>query len=273
MSHSIQLSDGSHLYYKDWGSGPVVVFSHGWPLSSDAFEDQMLFLANQGFRTIAFDRRGHGRSCQPWNGHNIDQYAQDLHEAIEQLKLDEITLVGHSTGGAVVTRYTTRFGQGKVKKLVLLASVTPLMIKRDDHPEGVEAKVFDDIRDQVLSNRSDFYLSFAKTFYGYDKLLNKTSEGIIQNFWRIAMQGSIKAQYDCVSAFSETDLRQDLHQIHIPTLVLYGDADTIVPPEVCSQAALKILSNGREKVIQGAPHGLCSTHKNEVNQALLEFLN
>jgi non-heme chloroperoxidase len=136
MSHSIQLSDGSHLYYKDWGSGPVVVFSHGWPLSSDAFEDQMLFLANQGFRTIAFDRRGHGRSCQPWNGHNIDQYAQDLHEAIEQLKLDEITLVGHSTGGAVVTRYTTRFGQAKVKKLVLLASVTPLMIKRDDHPAG-----------------------------------------------------------------------------------------------------------------------------------------
>ena len=271
MTHSIQLSDGSHLYYKDWGSGPTIIFSHGWPLSSDAFEDQILFLANHGFRTIAFDRRGHGRSCQPWEGHHINQYAQDLHEAIEQLKLDEFSLVGHSTGGAVVTRYTTRFGQAKVKKLVLLASVTPLMIKREDHPEGVERKVFDEMRENVLKNRNDFYLDFAKKFYGYDKLLNKSSEGVIQNFWRIGMQGSIKAQHDCIAAFSETDLRSDLSQIQIPTLVLYGDADVIVPPEVCSQGALKLLPNGIEKAISGAPHGLCTTHKDEVNPVLLEF--
>ena len=272
MTHSVTLTDGSHLYYKDWGEGPVVVFSHGWPLSSDAFEDQMLFLAERGFRTIAFDRRGHGRSCQPWQGHHIDQYAQDLHEAIEQLKLTEFSLVGHSTGGAVVTRYTTKFGQNKVKKLVLLASVTPLMIQRDDHPDGVEKKVFDEIREGVLQNRNDFYLDFAKKFYGYDKLLNKSSTGVMQNFWRIAMQGSIKAQYDCIAAFSETDLRPDLPQIQQPTLVLYGDTDVIVPPEVCSQAALKLLPHATEVCIQGAPHGLCTTHKDEVNQALIKFL-
>ncbi|WP_349927511.1 alpha/beta hydrolase [Acinetobacter sp. A1-4-2] len=249
-----------------------MVFSHGWPLSSDAFEDQMLFLAEHGYRVIAFDRRGHGRSSQPWAGHNIDQYAQDMHQLIEYLGLTEFALVGHSTGGAVVTHYTAKYGQHKVTKLALIAAVTPLMIKRDDYPDGVDSDVFDEMRANLLANRADFYLDFAKAFYGYDKLLNKTSEGIIQNFWRIAMQGSIKAHYDCIHAFSETDLRDDLTQITVPTLVLYGTADDIVPPGICSQQTVKLLKQGVEEQIKGAPHGLCTTHKNEVSFALKEFL-
>jgi len=268
----LTTTDGTSIYYKDWGEGPVVVFSHGWPLSSDAFEDQMLFLAEHGYRVIAFDRRGHGRSSQPWAGHNIDQYAQDMHQLIEHLGLTEFALVGHSTGGAVVTRYTAKYGQHKVTKLALIAAVTPLMIKRDDHPDGVDSDVFDEMRANLLANRADFYLDFAKSFYGYDKLLNKTSEGVIQSFWRIAMQGSIKAHYDCIHAFSETDLREDLTRITVPTLVLYGTADDIVPPEICSRQTVKLLKNGVEEQIKGAPHGLCTTHKNEVSFALKEFL-
>ena len=272
MAQMLTTTDGTSIYYKDWGEGPVVVFSHGWPLSSDAFEDQMLFLAEHGYRVIVFDRRGHGRSSQPWAGHNIDQYAQDMHQLIEHLGLTEFALVGHSTGGAVMTRYTAKYGQHKVTKLALIAAVTPLMIKRDDYPDGVDSDVFDEMRANLLANRADFYLDFAKAFYGYDKLLNKTSEGIIQNFWRIAMQGSIKAHYDCIHAFSETDLRDDLTQITVPTLVLYGTADNIVPPEICSQQTVKLLKQGVEEQIKGAPHGLCTTHKNEVSFALKEFL-
>ena len=271
MSQMLTTKDGTSIYYKDWGSGAVVVFSHGWPLSSDAFEDQMLFLAEHGYRVIAFDRRGHGRSSQPWAGHTIDQYAEDLHQLVEHLNLDHFALVGHSTGGAVVTRYTAKYGQQKVTKLALIAAVTPLMIKRDDYPDGVDPEVFDEMRANLLDNRADFYLDFAKKFYGYDKLLNKNSEGVVQNFWRIAMQGSIKAHYDCIEAFSETDLREDLKQITVPTLVLYGTADEIVPPEICSQQALKLLKYGVEEKIKGAPHGLCTTHKNEVSFALKQF--
>ena len=271
MSHYFRTSDGTDLYYKDWGTGPAIIFSHGWPLSSDAFEDQMNFLAQHGFRCIGLDRRGHGRSAQSWTGHTIEQYAQDLHELVEHLELDQVHLVGHSTGGAVVTRYTTRYGHDKVTKLVLLASVTPLMIQRDDFPNGVDPHVFDDMREQILANRSDFYLDFARKFYGYTGLFQKSSEGNIQNFWRIAMQGSLKAHYDCIAAFSETDLRADLEQIEALTLVLYGDKDEIVPPDVCSDQALSLLKFSLEKCIEGAPHGLCSTHKNQVNNALLEF--
>ncbi|WP_313738274.1 alpha/beta hydrolase [Acinetobacter sp.] len=272
MTQMLTTTDGTSIYYKDWGNGPVVVFSHGWPLSSDAFEDQMLCLAEHGYRVIAFDRRGHGRSSQPWTGHTIDQYAQDMHQLIEHLGLTEFALVGHSTGGAVVTRYTAKYGQNKVTKLALIAAVTPLLIWRDDNPHGVDPDIFDEMRANLLDNRADFYLDFAKQFYGYDKLLNKTSEGVIQNFWRIAMQGSIKAHYDCIHAFSETDLREDLKQITIPTLVLYGTADEIVPPEICSQQTVKLLQQGVEEQIKGAPHGLCTTHKNEVSFVLKEFL-
>lgn len=267
-----QAADKTPLYYKDWGKGQPVLFSHGWPLTIDAFEDQMLFLANQGYRTVGFDRRGHGRSGQPWDGHYIDQYADDLHEFIEFLDLNNIVLVGHSTGGAVVTRYLSKYGSTRVSKLVLLSAVTPLMIKREDHPEGVSQDVFDDMREQSLVNRADFYLKFSKKFFGFDKLLHKTSEGLCQSFYQQAMQGSIKAQYECIAAFSETDLREDLKMIGVPVLVLYGDQDEVVPPEVCSQVAVRLLPQAQEVRISGAPHGLCSTHKDEVNQALLNFI-
>ncbi|EET82154.1 alpha/beta fold hydrolase [Acinetobacter radioresistens] len=268
----IQTTDGTYLYYKDWGEGLPIIFLHGWPLSSDAFEDQMLFLANQGFRTLAYDRRGHGRSSQPWEGHNMDQYAKDLADFIEQLNLKDIILVGHSTGGGVAARYLKNYGTGLTKKLVLLASVTPLLIERDDNPNGVSKTVFDDMRDQLLNNRSDFYLTFSKKFYGFNKLLTKTSEGLCQSFFMQAMQGSIKAHYDCIAAFSETDQRDDLKAIDIPTLVLYGDQDEIVPPEVSSLEAVKLLTHAQKIEISGAPHGLCSTHKDEVNQALHNFI-
>lgn len=273
MGQYLQLQDGTALYYKDWGSGPAVIFEHGWPLSSDAFEDQMLFLAQHGFRVIAMDRRGHGRSSQPWQGHTIDQYVEDLHALIEHLQLDVLHLVGHSTGGAVVARYTAKYGQHQVQKLALIAAVTPLMIQRDDHPQGVPVEVFDEMRANVLTNRADFYLDFSKKFYDYDRTPSKSSDGVLQNFYRIAMQGSIKAHYDCIAAFSETDLREDLRQIQVPTLVLYGDEDEIVPPEICSEAAVKILAHAQAQVIQGAGHGLCTTHKNEVSFALHSFLN
>lgn len=273
MAQYLQLADGSVLYYKDWGTGPVVLLEHGWPLSSDAFEDQMLFLAEHGFRVIAMDRRGHGRSSQPWQGHSIDQYVEDLKALIEHLQLNALHLVGHSTGGAVVARYTAKYGQGQVKKLALIAAVTPLMLQHDDHPQGVPIEVFDEMRANLLTNRADFYLDFSKKFYGYDKTPAKSSEGVMQAFYQIAMQGSIKAHYDCIAAFSETDLRSDLSQIQVPTLVLYGDEDEIVPPEICSQAALKLLPQGQEQVIKGAAHGLCTTHKNEVSFALQRFLN
>lgn len=268
----IQTTDGTYLYYKDWGEGLPIIFLHGWPLSSDAFEDQMLFLANQGFRTLAYDRRGHGRSSQSWEGHSMDQYAKDLAEFIEQLNLKDIILVGHSTGGGVAARYLKNYGTSLIKKLVLLASVTPLLIERDDNPNGVSKKVFDDMRSELLSNRSDFYLTFSKKFYGFNKLLSKTSEGLCQSFFMQAMQGSIKAHYECIAAFSETDQRDDLRAIDIPTLVLYGDQDEIVPPEVSSLEAVKLLIHAQKIEISGAPHGLCSTHKDEVNKALHSFI-
>lgn len=269
---NFKTKDNTNLYYKDWGSGQPVIFLHGWPLSSDAFEDQMLFLANQGYRALACDRRGHGRSEQTWKGHCIEQYADDLNDFIEELNLNNIILVGHSTGGAVVSYYLKKYGSIKISKIALLAAVTPLMIQKEDHPNGVPQKVFDEMREQLLVNRADFYLGFAKKFLGFDKLLTKTSEGLCQSFYQQAMQGSIKAQYDCIAAFSEIDLREDLKTIGVPVLVVYGDADEIVPPDICSKAAVKLLPQVKEICIAGAPHGLCSTHKDEVNQVLLKFL-
>lgn len=268
----IRTPDDTLLYYKDWGEGQPIVFLHGWPLSSDAFEDQMLYLSNCGYRTLAYDRRGHGRSSQPWQGHHMDQYADDLAQFIQQLDLQDVILVGHSTGGGVAARYLRNHGTQQVSKLVLLASVTPLLIEREDHPDGVSKSVFDDMREQLLKNRSDFYLDFSKKFYGFNKLFHSTSEGLCQSFWMQAMQGSNKAHYDSIAAFSETDQREDLQQIDLPTLVLYGDADEVVPPKVSSKEAIKLLSQAEEVEISGAPHGLCSTHKDEVNQTLLAFI-
>ncbi|BDH46895.1 alpha/beta hydrolase [Salmonella enterica subsp. enterica serovar Choleraesuis] len=268
----LKLNDGTQLFYKDWGSGQPVVFSHGWPLSSDAFEDQMLFLADNGYRVIAHDRRGHGRSSQPWGGHNMDQYADDLAQLVEALDLHDAVHVGHSTGGGEVARYIGRHGTKRVAKAVLIGAVPPIMIKTDFNPHGLDRSVFDDIRANVLNDRSQFFKDLPEVFYGYNRPGVSTSEGLRDSFWLQGMQGSIKALYDCVKAFSETDQREDLRNMTIPTFVIYGDDDQIVPPVSSSVQALKLLPQGSELVIEGASHGVCSTHKAVINEALLKFI-
>lgn len=268
----LKLKDGTSLYYKDWGEGQPVVFSHGWPLSGDAFEDQMFFLASHGYRVIAHDRRGHGRSSQPWDGHNMDQYADDLAELTAALDLQDAVHVGHSTGGGEVARYIARHGTDRVAKASLIGAVPPIMIKTDFNPDGLPKTVFDGIREGVLKDRSSFFKDLPTAFYGFNREGAQASQGLKDSFWLQGMQGSIKALYDCVKAFSETDQREDLKKMTIPTLVIYGDDDQIVPPASSSEAASKLLPNATVKVYPGAPHGLCSTHKNQINQDLLSFL-
>lgn len=268
----LKLKDGTQLFFNDWGQGQPVVFSHGWPLSGDAFEDQMFFLAENGYRVIAHDRRGHGRSSQPWEGHHMDQYADDLAELTAALDLKEAFHVGHSTGGGEVARYIARHGTSRVAKAALIGAVPPIMIKTDFNPDGLPKEVFDGIREGVMNDRSAFFQDLPRTFFGFNRAGAKVSQGLIDSFWRQGMQGSVKALYDCIQAFSETDQREDLKKMTIPTLVIYGDDDQIVPPKSSSEAAIKLLPDPTVKVYPGASHGLCSTHKKQVNDDLLAFL-
>jgi len=270
--NTITTKDGTQIYYKDWGRGQPVVFSHGWPLTSDAFEDQMFFLSSRGYRCIAHDRRGHGRSSQPWNGNDLDTYADDLATLIEKLDLKDAILVGHSTGGGEVVRYIGRHGSKRVAKAVLIGAVPPLMLKTAANPGGLPIEVFDGQRANVLADRSQFWKDLSLPFYGYNRPGAKISEGVRESFWLQGMMAGLPASYFCIKAFSETDLTEDLKKIDVPTLFLHGDDDQIVPIADSSMLAVKLVKKGTLKVYKGAPHGMCTTHKDMVNADLFEFI-
>jgi non-heme chloroperoxidase len=268
---TITTKDGTRIYYKDWGAGQPVVFSHGWPLSADAWEDQMFFLANRGYRCIAHDRRGHGRSSQPWNGHDMDTYADDLAALVQALDLHDAIHVGHSTGGGEVARYIGRHGTQRVAKAVLIGAITPLMLKTDANPGGTPREAFDKIRASVLADRAHFFKALATPFYGVDRIGAKVSQALCDFFWLQGMMGGLNAEYECIKVFSETDLTPDLKKLDVPTLVLHGDDDQIVPIADSAQRTAKLVKNAQLKIYKGAPHGLCSTHKTQVNEDLLAF--
>jgi non-heme chloroperoxidase len=265
--------DGTEIYYKDWGTGPAVVFSHGWPLSSDAWEDQMIFLASRGFRTIAHDRRGHGRSSQPWSGNDMNTYADDLAELIEALDLKDATLVGHSTGGGEVARYIGRHGTSRVAGAVLVSAVPPQMVKSPTNPGGLPMEVFDGIRAAVLKDRSQFFKDLTDPFFGFNRKGATVSQGAKDAFWLQGMLGGLKNEFDCIKQFSETDFTDDLKKFDVPTLVLHGDDDQIVPIDAAGKAAAALVPGATLKVYPGGAHGIPTTAKDQVNADLLAFLN
>lgn len=269
---TITVKDGTQLYYKDWGTGQPVVFSHGWPLSADAFEDQMQYLARRGYRCIAHDRRGHGRSSQPWNGNDMDTYADDLAELVQSLDLRNAIHIGHSTGGGEVARYVARHGTSRVAKVVLISSVPPLMVKTAANPGGLPSDVFDEIRANVLADRSKFWKDLSMAFYGYNRPGAKISEGVRDSFWLQGMMAGLPAAYYCIKAFSETDQTEDLKKIDVPALIIQGDDDQIVPFSNAGQLQSELIKGATLRVFKGAPHGLCTTHKEQVNEELLVFL-
>ena len=269
---TIITKDGTHIYYKDWGSGQPVVFSHGWPLNADAWESQMVYLASNGYRCIAHDRRGHGRSSQPWNGNEMDTFADDLSALIDTLDLKGTTLVGHSMGGGEVARYIGRHGTKRIARAVLVAAVPPLMLKTDANPGGLPITVFDGIRAGVAADRSQFFKDLTTPFFGVNRPGAKVSQGVRDAFWFRGMQGGLKNELDCIKAFSETDFTGDLRKFDVPTLIIHGDDDQIVPIGASAHGSSKLVKNATLKVYPGGSHGLADTHKGELNADLLAFL-
>jgi len=269
---TITTKDGTEIYYKDWGEGPVVTFSHGWPLSSDAWDGQMLFLAQNGFRAVAHDRRGHGRSSQASSGNDMNGYADDLAAVIEALDLTDATLVGHSTGGGEVTRYIGRHGTGRVAKAALISAVPPIMVKSDANPEGLPIEVFDGMRASLATDRSQFYKDLAVQFYGANRPGAKVTQGVLDQFWLWSMQSGLKNAYSSIKAFSETDFTEDLQKFDVPTLVLHGEDDQIVPVKDSARKSARLIKGAQEIYYPGAPHGLTATLQDQFNADLLTFL-
>ena len=268
---TITVKDGTQIFYKDWGSGQPIVFSHGWPLSADDWDGQMLFFGQRGYRVIAHDRRGHGRSTQTWDGNEMNTYADDLAALTEKLDLKNAIHVGHSTGGGEVARYIGKHGSKRVGMAVLISSVPPLMLKTDKNPAGAPISVFDDLRAQLAANRPEFYRAITLPFYGYNRPGAKISEGIREHWWLQGMLGGMKAHYDCIKAFSETDFTEDLKKFDIPTLILHGDDDQIVPIQAAARQSSKLVKNAKLKVYPGYPHGMPTTHADQINADLLAF--
>jgi non-heme chloroperoxidase len=269
---AITVKDGTKIYYKDWGKGPVITFSHGWPLNSDAWDNQLFFFAQNGFRVVAHDRRGHGRSSQPWSGNDMNGYADDVAAVIETLDLKDITMVGHSTGGGEVARYIGRYGTTRVAAAVLIGSVPPVMVKSVANPEGLPIEVFDGLRKSLANDRSQFYKDFAHTFYGANRPGASVSQGALDQFWLLCMQAGLKNAYDCIKAFSETDFTEDLKKFDVPTLILHGEDDQIVPINDSAKKSVQLVKGAKSIFYPGKPHGMFSTYADQVNADMLEFL-